>query len=99
VEAAVAQFRTRLTKAKEAGEFGPIDLLEDSASRDPYKRRGVQTPAALSKVLIRRADSTGYEDLRVSSTVVKALENTTVFRVYTRDPDTKAKVDKLMEEE
>ena len=98
-EAAVARFRTRITEAKKAGEFGPIDLLEDSASRDPYKRRGFETPEALSKVLIRRADGTAFEDLRDSSEVVRALEKNTVFRVYTRDPGTKAKVDKLMEED
>src|SRR5262249_45609195 len=43
-EAAVARFRARLTDARNAGEFGLIDLLEDSVSRDPYQRRGFETP-------------------------------------------------------
>jgi len=72
--------------------------LEDSVSRDPYQRRGFETPEALSKVLIRRADGTGFEDLRDSSAVVRALEKTTIFRVYMRDQDIKAKVEKIMEE-
>jgi hypothetical protein len=95
----VARFRTRLTDARKAGEFGPYGLLEDSASRSPYKRRGAETPEALSKVFIRRPDGTGFEDLRDASKVVGALEDTTVFRVYTRDQATTAKVEKLMEED
>jgi len=51
----------------------------------------------LSKVLIRLSDGTSFEDLRDCSKVVKALEETTVFRVYVRNEDTKAKAEKLME--
>ncbi len=32
-EAAVARFKGRLAEAKRAGTFGPIDLIEDSATR------------------------------------------------------------------
>jgi HD superfamily phosphohydrolase len=96
-EAAVARFKGRLADAKRSGEFGPIDLLDDSATRNPYKRRGFETPEALSKVLIRLSDGTSFEDLRDCSKVVKALEETTVFRVYVRNEDTKAKAEKLME--
>ena len=48
-EAALARAKGRLEKAKKAGEFGSIDLFEDVARRDPYKRRGFETPEALSK--------------------------------------------------
>jgi HD superfamily phosphohydrolase len=76
-EAAVARFKGRLGAAKKAGTFGPIDLFEDTATRNPYKRRGFETPEALSKVLIRLSDGTSFEDLRDCSKVVKALEETT----------------------
>jgi uncharacterized protein len=95
-EAAVARFRGRLERAKKAGEFGSIDLFEDIARRDPYKRKGFETPEALSKVLIRRADGSGYEDLRDCSAVVKALEETSVFRVYVRNEETKNKLNNII---
>jgi uncharacterized protein len=96
--AAVAQFKSRLAAAKAAGEFGPIDLFDDTPYRNPYQRKGFETPEVLSKVFIRRSDGTAFEDLRDCSDVVKALEETSLFRVYVRDADTRAKVDKLMEE-
>jgi uncharacterized protein len=95
-EAAVARFRGRLEKEKKAGVFGPVDVFEDVARRNPYKRRGFETPEALSKVLIRCADGAGYEDLRDSSVVVKALEETVVFRVYVRNQETKEKVEQII---
>jgi uncharacterized protein len=95
--AATARFKAKLTDAKKARHFGEIDLLEDSASRNPYQRHGFETPASLSKVLIRLSDGTGYEDLRDCSNVVKALEEITVFRVYVKDDETKAKAMKLLE--
>jgi hypothetical protein len=96
-EAAVARFKGRLSEAKKEGKFGIFDIFEDSATRNPYKRRGFETPEALSKVLIRMSDGTRYEDLRDCSKVVKSLEETTVFRIYVRDPATRTKAEKLME--
>jgi HD superfamily phosphohydrolase len=96
-EGGVAHFKSRLADAKKAGSFGPIDVFEDNPRRNPYKRRGFETPEALSKVLIRRADGTGYEDVRDCSNVVKAMEETTMFRVYVRDPATNAKLEALIE--
>jgi uncharacterized protein len=96
-EAAVARFKAKVAESKKAGSFGPIDLLEDSVTRNPYKRRGFETPESLSKVLIRLSDGTHYEDLRDCSKVVKALEETTIFRIYVRDDETKGKANKLME--
>jgi len=95
--AATARFKAKLAEAKKAGTFGPIDLLEDSATRNPYKRRGFETPESLSKVLIRLSDGTGYEDLRECSRVVEALEEGTIFRVYVRDNETRDKANRLME--
>jgi uncharacterized protein len=80
-EAALAQFRLLLRQAKEADEFAETDLFEDATSRNPYKRKGLETPEALSKVLIRRPDGSGFMDLRDSSQVVRALEEKRIFRV------------------
>jgi HD superfamily phosphohydrolase len=96
-EAAVARYKAKVAEAKKNGIFGPIDLLEDTATRNPYKRRGFETPESLSKVLIRLSDGTHYEDLRDCSKVVKALEETTIFRVYVRDNETREKANKLVE--
>jgi uncharacterized protein len=95
--AATARFKAKLADAKRAGAFGPIDLLEDSATRNPYQRHGFETPESLAKVLIRLSDGTGYEDLRDCSNVVKSLEEITVFRVYVRNGETKEKAMKLMD--
>jgi HD superfamily phosphohydrolase len=96
-DAAVATFKGRLNAAQRAGEIDPSALFSDTASRTPYKWESFETPAALSKVLIRRADGTGMQDLRDSSSVVRALEETSVYRLYVRDEEAKAKVEKLME--
>ena len=62
-DASVARFRARLAELRGQGQIGTFDLLENQATRNPYKRRGYDLPEALSKVLIRRVDGTGYEDL------------------------------------
>ncbi len=88
--ASVARFRARLKELrKEVGEF---DILEDQATRNPYKRRGYDSPEALSKVLIRRIDGTGYEDLDERSDVVAALQQQSTFRVYVRNDEMKERV-------
>ena len=48
--AATARFKAKLTQAKKEGAFGPFDILEDTATRNPYKRRGSETPESLLKV-------------------------------------------------
>ena len=83
-EASKAKFRKKLTEAKENGEFKEFDLFEDTASRNPYKRRGYDTPEALSKVLIRTS-ANSYEDLASRSKVVEALKEESVYRVYASD--------------
>ncbi|MBY5798191.1 HD domain-containing protein [Rhizobium leguminosarum] len=85
-EASKAKFRMKLAEAKAGGEFDEFDFFEDTASRNPYKRRGYDTPEALSKVLIRTS-SNSYEDLAARSKVVEALKEKTVYRVYARDSD------------
>lgn len=95
-EAAVVQFRSDLWDAKQEGRFGPIDVFEDKPTRDPYKRRGYDI-GALSKVLIRRVDGTGYVDLSERSEVVAALEKKSVFRVYVRNQKVRNDVCELAE--
>jgi len=91
-EAAVAAFRVKLSDARKSGELNPLDVFEDSAARDPYKLRGYDTPEALAKVLIRRPDGTGHQDLAERSEVVKALQKKTIFRIYAIDENTRNKV-------
>ncbi len=97
-DASVAQFRARLAELRVHDQIGPFDLLEDQATRNPYKRRGYDSPEALSKVLIRRVDGTGYEDLADRSKVVAALREETVFRVYVRTGEIKERVETMLQE-
>lgn len=94
--ASVARFRARLREAKEGMESS--DILEDQVTRNPYKRRGYDSPEALAKVLIRRVDGTGYEDLEDRSEVVAALQEQSTFRVYVRNSDAKERIDQIIGE-
>lgn len=96
-EAAVARFKMRLAEQQRNGEFGPIDVFSDTAKRNPYQRKGLETPDVLKKVLIRRPDGTSFDDLRDQSDVVRSLEEKAIFRVYVRDNVTRRKVLSLME--
>lgn len=91
-EAAVASFRVRLAAARSAGDLDDFDLFEDAPSRSPYKRRGYDTPEALSKVFIRRPDGTSHQDLAERSDVVKALQQKTLYRIYVRNHEVKDKI-------
>ncbi len=97
-EAAIAQFKMRLAHSQKAGDFGHIDVFSDTAKRNPYQRKELETPEVLKKVLIRRSDGTGFEDLRDRSDVVKALDEKAIFRVYVRDNSSKRKILALMED-
>jgi uncharacterized protein len=92
-EASVARFRAELTKFK--ASLNPVDVLEDQVSRNPYKRRGYESDA-LSKVLIRRVDGSGYEDLADRSEVVRALQPKSTFRVYVKDDEVKKKIEEIL---
>jgi hypothetical protein len=96
-EAAVATFKMHLNSAQKSGRVDATEVFSDMASRTPYKRESFETPASLSKVLIRRSNGAGMEDLRDASDVVRALEETSVYRVYVRDEAAKTKVEKIME--
>jgi uncharacterized protein len=96
-EAAVAKFKMRLSEWQKSKGVGPIDVFSDTAKRNPYQRKGLETPDVLKKVLIRRSDGTNFEDLRDRSEVVKALEEKALFRVYVRDNSTRKAVLGLME--
>lgn len=97
-ELAVAKFKMRFSESQKSGEIGPIDAFCDTAKRNPYQRKGLETPEVLKKVLIRRSDGTNFEDLRDRSEVVKALEEKALFRVYVRDNVSRKKVLALMED-
>jgi HD superfamily phosphohydrolase len=96
-EAAVAKFKMRLAEMQKAENLGPIDVFSDTARRNPYQRKGLETPDVLKKVLIRRSDGTNFEDLRDRSDVVKALEEKALFRVYVRDNSVRKKILSLVE--
>ena len=91
-EAAEAKFRAAISGAKKAGEFGDLDVFSDAPQRDPYKRRGYDTPEALSKVLIRNSAGGQYEDLSQLSEVVSSLQKRTVYRVYAKDSKIRDKI-------
>jgi HD superfamily phosphohydrolase len=93
-QASVARFRARLAELKPT--LGPIDLLEDQATRNPYKRRSYDSPEALAKVLIRRGDGTAYEDLAERSHVVENLKEHSVFRVYVRNEEVRKKIEDIL---
>jgi hypothetical protein len=94
----VAVFKGRLAEAFKANEFGPIDVLPDTAKRNPYKRTSLETPEILEKVLIRRSDGTGWDDLRNQSEVVDGLRERTLYRVYVRDATSRKKVQAIVEQ-
>ena len=94
-EASVARFRAALSEAKKSGDFGSLELFEDTPKRDPYKRRGYDTPDALSKVLIRSSANGQYEDLAELSEVVRALQKRTVYRVYSDRGETLDKIKEI----
>jgi uncharacterized protein len=91
----VARFRVQLGAIR--GEFGPYDVLEDQATRNPYKRRGFDSPDALSKVLIRRVDGKAYEDLADRSDVVAALKEQSTFRVYVRNEAARERIEQILQ--
>jgi HD superfamily phosphohydrolase len=93
-DARVARFRAQLAAVKD--EFGPFDVLEDQATRNPYKRRGFDSPDALSKVLIRRIDGNAYEDLADRSDVVAALQQESTFRVYVRAEGARDRIEQIL---
>lgn len=97
-DGAIAEFKMRLAASQKAGDFGSIDVFSDTAKRNPYQRKGLETPEVLKKVLIRRPDGTGFEDLRDRSDVVKALDEKALFRVYVRDNSSRRKILALMED-
>lgn len=97
-DAAIARFRSALSKARESGTFERDEIFEDSPSRNPYKRRGYDTPEALSKVLIGGPNGSGYDDLSTRSDVVKVLSEKKLYRVYARDQEALRKLNVILHE-
>ncbi|MCB0019062.1 MAG: HD domain-containing protein [Anaerolineales bacterium] len=92
-----ARFRAELSTARGNGDFDAIELFEDQPSRNPYKRRGYGSPEALSKIHIKMTSDGKPEDLRDHSSVVRALEEKSIFRVYVRDEDAGRKVMEIIQ--
>ncbi|MER9900102.1 HD domain-containing protein [Mesorhizobium sp. M0130] len=92
-DASVAKFRAALADATKSGAFGELEIFEDSPARDPYKRRGYDSPDALSKVLIR--GSAGVQDLSELSDVVSGLQKRTAYRVYASNADAMAQLTEI----
>ncbi len=97
-EAAVAHFRAKLTEARQGGRLGPYDAIDDTPARSPYRRRGFDSPEALTKVLIRRQDGKGFQDLAERSQVVEALEQRKIYRVYVRNGAARTEIERLLGE-
>jgi HD superfamily phosphohydrolase len=97
-DAAIARFRSALSKAREAKTFDRDEIFEDSPSRNPYKRRGYDAPDALSKVLIGGRNGSDYDDLASRSDVVKALSERKLYRVYARDNNALVKLNSILAE-
>ncbi len=97
-EGQVANFRKQLKAAKEAGHIAADEVFEDQPKRNPYKRRGYDTPEALSRVLIYPPGGDKYDDLATMSDVVKSLNEKKIFRAYAKDDRAKKKIMEILEE-
>lgn len=94
----VAHFRAALSDARKDGRFDETEIFEDQPSRNPYTRRGYGSPEALSTIHIKMTEEGRPEDLRDCSSVVRALEERSIFRVYVRDEDALEKVEAIIRE-
>lgn len=66
--------------------IGARDVLRDRATVTAYKFREYESPDALSKVMIRRADGSGaHEDVARLSTVVSGIGERKLFRLYAKN--------------
>lgn len=92
------KFRARLGEFRSSGEVSEFDFFEDFPKRSPYKRRGFDSYEALSKVLIRSEHNGPYTDISQISSVVGALEEKTIYRVYARNNSVKEKIRQIVKE-
>ena len=82
------KFQKSLSDAKEEGRFKDVDVLEDRATVSAYKFRSYESPDALAKITIRLPDGTGrHEDVARISSIIGALEEDKIFRVYGRNSE------------
>lgn len=91
-------FRARIQAMRNDGELQDLEVIEDQASRNPYKRRSEDSPEALSKIHIWSGRDKAVVDLAARSDVVKQLQERRIYRVYVRDEDAKAKIDATLSE-
>ncbi|MDR3558558.1 MAG: hypothetical protein P4L61_03435, partial [Candidatus Pacebacteria bacterium] len=92
----VVVFKSALRGAMANGEFGDADVFEDTAVRNPYKRRSGESPEALSKIWIKTQADDGCDDLSSQSSVVKQLEERKAYRVYARTDAIKERLEGLL---
>ncbi len=93
------KFQKKLSDAKEEGHFRDTDTLSDRATVSAYKFRSYESPDALTKITIRLPDGTGrHEDVARLSSVIRALGEDKIFRVYGRDGDVMDSLNQMWEE-
>lgn len=89
----------RFSKGLKNRSFGDIDVIEDQVPISAYEFSEYESSNALSKIMIRQQDgSRRHEDVSNISSVVKALEEEKIFRVYSRDSKTESELKKIWEE-
>jgi len=95
-DAKTTRFRMALSAACERGDFEADEVFVDTPSRNPYTRRGYDTPEALKKVLIYSHASGSYDDLANQSEVIRGLSEKKILRVYVRDNMAREKVEEIL---
>lgn len=85
----LSKFKKSLKEWFDADSTLKRRILIDQYERNPYKRRGYDSPKALEKIHVRKGGAN--VDLSDCSLVVKALEPFNVYRAYVADNDSEAR--------
>lgn len=85
----LSKFKKSLKEWFDADSTLKRRILIDQYERNPYKRRGYDSPKALEKIHVRKGGAN--VDLSDCSQVVKALEPFNVYRAYVADNDSEAR--------
>lgn len=93
------KFARLLAEALKAGQFSKLDVLQDRATVSAYRFRDYESPDALAKVTIRIPGGAGrHEDVAKLSSVINALGEEKIYRVYAREPHVMNELQKIWEE-
>src|SRR5262249_7689733 len=85
----LSKFRRLLTQRFEADPPLRRRILVDQYERNPYKRRGYDSPKALEKIHARKGGTN--VDLSDCSEVVRALQPFSIYRAYVSEDDSGAR--------